>query len=787
MAVADRPAEYLELGAVKVRPKAARLLGLVTPTSASSPWPSDTPKPSGVPAKRSNSFSQRLLDTAPDSSSSSSLHEPLTPQSPISNTPLSESPELSSKASQWVPDWPEPDAEYVDMLRLRRASPAMPLAEPRDAEHVLAVDDPLVVWQQVARLPRCAGMPRDATNRWVRRRGWQLPVDPLFATQWAVSLTLSLGYFALLRPLGGAADAVVGGIARASVVAWLGAGCILAAHFFALVASWVDPEAPEVRARAVERNLYYKQTWGVPVVDPATSMCRVCRVHARPHTRHCKRCNKCVLGLDHHCRWLNTCIGTRNYAWFFATVSMGFIALLFVFLMALRLVYLAAVREDVFQTVALKAFGRPVHVLAACLLAFYTVASAGFLVAIGMLLGLHIRLCLRNQTTVEYSSGTAAMLLSLKAGYVSANCLEFNSDKTLSKSTVYSVAVYIGNTNNSNSDILIHQLDISDIHVHPNYDSSTLEYNIAVIEFNKDSTDTYKPYIAASPFLLGNSSYVFRSVDESSDKWSVPISYGMPGEDGDCASYSGVYAANDLILLCTTSVATQSYNGTCKLPSGSLYSLLGNDIGVVGLFSHSVLLGDNPCDNSTKWYNYYSYLYHFDSFAASVLNRSIDVFQLGVGTYTDDDSGNLEYITNNPAYVNMDGKLQIGGDMYTRLAEYTSAVASQTPVADSNNGLSRSAKIIIGVVIPVGVIIAAIGVFLFYRWWKFRKQDKAWDPNTESLSYYERANELGGAGEAVPPPYFRTVDPALAISDEIVTSTTAQLAQPEPAHDQEKQ
>ncbi|KAJ2377792.1 hypothetical protein IW150_001182, partial [Coemansia sp. RSA 2607] len=338
-----------------------------------------------------------------------------------------------------------------------------------------------------------------------------------------------------------------------------------------------------------------------------------------------------------------------------------------------------------------------------------------------------------------------------------------------------------------------YELDISNIHVHPNYDPSTLEYNIAVIEFNKESSDTYTPYIAASPFYLENSSYVFRSVDKFSNKWNVPIVYGMPGEDGDCANYSGVYAANDLVLLCTTSVATQSYDGTCKLPSASLYCLNDNNLGIVGLFSHSVLLGKNPCDNGTKWYNYYSYLYHFDSFAASVLNHSINVFKLGTGTYTDDASGVLEYITNKPAYINMDGKLQIGGDMYSRVDEYKSAVVSQIPEPNktsSNGGLSRSAKIIIGVVVPVSVILGGIFAFLIYRWWRIRKQEKTWNPNAESLSYYDRVNELGGANEAVPPPYFRTVDPTLATSNEITTSTPAQPTQPtqpEASRDQEKQ
>lgn len=48
--------------------------------------------------------------------------------------------------------------------------------------------------------------------------------------------------------------------------------------------------------------------------------CWVCQTEVHVQSMHCKYCDKCVSNFDHHCMWLNTCIGSENYATFFRTV-----------------------------------------------------------------------------------------------------------------------------------------------------------------------------------------------------------------------------------------------------------------------------------------------------------------------------------------------------------------------------------------------------------------------------------------------------------------------------------
>jgi len=70
--------------------------------------------------------------------------------------------------------------------------------------------------------------------------------------------------------------------------------------------------------------LQYDPRAQLPVGAGQAARCKHgCVFHVVPKTRHCRRCDKCVAGFDHHCLWLNTCIGVGNYrAWVVFVVSL---------------------------------------------------------------------------------------------------------------------------------------------------------------------------------------------------------------------------------------------------------------------------------------------------------------------------------------------------------------------------------------------------------------------------------------------------------------------------------
>lgn len=49
--------------------------------------------------------------------------------------------------------------------------------------------------------------------------------------------------------------------------------------------------------------------------------CKTCKVFKPKRSSHCRICDNCVEMFDHHCGYVNNCIGKNNYKWFAAMVG----------------------------------------------------------------------------------------------------------------------------------------------------------------------------------------------------------------------------------------------------------------------------------------------------------------------------------------------------------------------------------------------------------------------------------------------------------------------------------
>ncbi|XP_065872102.1 probable protein S-acyltransferase 15 isoform X3 [Euphorbia lathyris] len=131
--------------------------------------------------------------------------------------------------------------------------------------------------------------------------------------------------------------------------------------------------------------------------------CDKCCMYKPPRAHHCRICRRCVLRMDHHCLWINNCVGYWNYKAFFILVLYATVASIYCTVLIITSVFQQ--EWDFVGRMPLKIF----YIV-------FGVKMAALGATLGTLLGWHMYLIAHNMTTIEYYEGIRAAWLARQSG-----------------------------------------------------------------------------------------------------------------------------------------------------------------------------------------------------------------------------------------------------------------------------------------------------------------------------------------------------------------------------------
>lgn len=153
---------------------------------------------------------------------------------------------------------------------------------------------------------------------------------------------------------------------------------------------------PDVEARDSNSHQFAKD-------NAERKKCDKCFAYKPPRTHHCRVCRRCILKMDHHCLWINNCVGYWNYKAFFVFVSYATIASLYS-----MVIFISCVFQKDWQPI--KESSLKIYYV------FYGVMITALTITLLTLSGWHVYLILHNMTTIEYYEGIRAKWLAMKSG-----------------------------------------------------------------------------------------------------------------------------------------------------------------------------------------------------------------------------------------------------------------------------------------------------------------------------------------------------------------------------------
>ncbi|KAJ2505031.1 hypothetical protein GGF44_000248 [Coemansia sp. RSA 1694] len=210
------------------------------------------------------------------------------------------------------------------------------------------------------------------------------------------------------------------------------------------------------------------------------------------------------------------------------------------------------------------------------------------------------------------------VLASDSYGFIAANCLMVK-DKLVASMKEIQIAVH--------GPKLSALYPVTNVTIHPNYDSDSLANNIAIVKYDSGSKSGIKGKMAAGTSKWKKLGYLRRTLsDVPKTIWNEPT-YLVTGQDEDasCSLGSPVFSANRKDFICSNSTTKVPDSGSCSLPYGLVYGVVkSNKVAPAAIFSHTVVFGSGLCSNFKKL-NYYVQLNSYLSWGAKVAGYKVKV------------------------------------------------------------------------------------------------------------------------------------------------------------------
>jgi len=130
--------------------------------------------------------------------------------------------------------------------------------------------------------------------------------------------------------------------------------------------------------------------------------CNLCKGFKAPRAHHCRKCRRCIMKMDHHCPWINNCVGHKNHKSFtlfliFVVIGCSHASVILIMACLQHLFW-----DEGFLIIQIYEYEviqfNPNYLVAFCIA---TGLSVGVVVAVSFLLYYQLKSIFTNQTGVE--------------------------------------------------------------------------------------------------------------------------------------------------------------------------------------------------------------------------------------------------------------------------------------------------------------------------------------------------------------------------------------------------